>query len=166
MKRLIPLFIAISISGLSEVTAAPADNMQSANPEQIVYKLGTFKPYKGSEKVFTGDVRVDPWYPAGNGMRNVGASVTFEPGARSHWHTHPVGQALIVTSGIGLTQEWGKPIQEVRPGDVIICPVGVKHWHGAAPNSSMTHISIAEDKDGSCVDWLEEVTDDQYYGRK
>lgn len=112
------------------------------------------------------NVRVDPWYPAGNGMRNVGASVTFEPGARSHWHTHPVGQALIVTSGIGLTQEWGKPIQEVRPGDVIICPVGVKHWHGAAPNSSMTHISIAEDKDGSCVDWLEEVTDDQYYGRK
>ena len=155
MKRLIPLFIAISISGLSEVTAAPADNMQSAKPEQIVYKLGIFKPYKGSEKVFTGDVRVDPWYPAGNGMRNVGASVTFEPGARSHWHTHPVGQALIVTSGIGLTQEWGKPIQEVRPGDVIICPVGVKHWHGAAPNSSMTHISIADDKDGSCVDWLE-----------
>ena len=99
-------------------------------------------------------------------MRNVGASVTFEPGARSHWHTHPVGQALIVTSGIGLTQEWGKPIQEVRPGDVIICPVGVKHWHGAAPSSSMTHISIAEDKDGYGVDWLEEVTDDQYYGRK
>ena len=98
--------------------------MQSAKPEQIVYKL--LEPLsltnKGSEKVFSGDVRVDPWYPAGNGMRNVGASVTFEPGARSHWHTHPVGQALIVTSGIGLTQEWGKPIQEVRPGDVVICP--------------------------------------------
>ena len=93
-------------------------------------------------------------------------SVTFEPGARSNWHIHPVGQVLVITSGVGRTQEWGKPVQEVRPGDVVICPVGVKHWHGAAPNSSMSHISICEEKEpGKVVEWMEKVTDEQYNGK-
>ena len=157
---LMVLSLAIFIGSSVNAVAAEPDKA-----EQVIYRLGSQTPYKGSEKFFTGNVRIDPWYPVGNGMRSVGASVTFEPGARSNWHTHPVGQALIVTSGVGLTQEWGKPIQEIRPGDVIVCPVGVKHWHGAAPNSSMTHISIAEDKDGTCVEWLEKVTDDQYNGK-
>lgn len=116
--------------------------------------------------LLTGNVRIDPLYPANNAMRSSGGSVTFEPGARSNWHLHPVGQVLIVTAGLGLTQEWGKPVQIIRPGDVVICPVGVKHWHGAAPNSSMTHISICEEKEpGKVVQWLEPVTDAQYDAR-
>lgn len=99
-------------------------------------------------------------------MRSSGGNVTFEPGARSNWHVHPVGQVLIITSGVGRTQEWGKPIREVRPGDVVICPAGVKHWHGAAPDSSMTHISICEEKEpGKVVKWMEKVTDEQYNGK-
>lgn len=133
---------------------------------QTIIRNGEQASVRGSEKFFTGNVRIDPLYPANNDMRSSGGSVTFEPGARSHWHIHPVGQVLIVTSGVGRTQEWGKPVQEIRPGDVVICPVGVKHWHGAAPNSSMTHISICEEKEpGKVVEWLEEVTDDQYGGR-
>lgn len=122
--------------------------------------------HQGACPVFTGSVRIDPLYPAGNGMRSSGGSVTFEPGARSNWHIHPVGQVLIITSGVGRTQEWGKPIREVRPGDVVICPAGVKHWHGAAPDSSMTHISICEEKEpGKVVEWMEKVTDEQYNGK-
>ena len=109
---------------------------------QTIIRNGEQAALKGSEQFFTGNVRIDPLYPANNDMRSSGGRVTFEPGARSNWHIHPVGQVLIITSGVGRTQEWGKPIQEVRPGDVIICPVGVKHWHGAAPNSSMSHIVI------------------------
>ena len=134
--------------------------------EQTIIRNGEQAAIKGSAQFFTGDVRVDPLYPANNDMRSSGGSVTFEPGARSHWHVHPVGQALIVTSGVGRTQEWGKPVQEIRPGDVILCPVGVKHWHGAAPNSAMTHISICEEKEpGKVVEWLEPVTDEQYNRR-
>ena len=164
MKRISAMLMALALTTFTGLSAN-AVAAETDKSEQVIYRLGTQAPYKGSDKFFTGNVRVAPWYPAGNGMRSVGASVTFEPGARSNWHTHPVGQALIVTSGVGLTQEWGKPIQEIRPGDVIVCPVGVKHWHGAAPNSSMTHISIAEDKDGVCVEWLEKVTDEQYNGK-
>ena len=134
--------------------------------EQTIIRNGEQAAIKGAAQFFTGDVRVDPLYPANNDMRSSGGSVTFEPGARSHWHVHPVGQALIVTSGVGRTQEWGKPVQEIRPGDVILCPVGVKHWHGAAPNSAMTHISICEEKEPcKVVEWLEPVTDEHYNGR-
>lgn len=94
--------------------------------------------------------------------RGRGASVTFEPGARSAWHTHPLGQTLIVTSGLGWTQCWGGPIEEIRPGDVISCPPGVKHWHGATPTTAMTHIAIQEALNGKVVDWMEKVTDEQY----
>lgn len=111
-------------------------------------------------------MRIDPLYAANNAMRSSGGSVTFEPGSRSHWHIHPVGQVLIVTAGVGLTQEWGKPVQEIRAGDVVICPAKVKHWHGAAPGSAMTHISICEETEpGKVVEWLEPVTDSQYAGR-
>lgn len=134
--------------------------------EQTIIRGGGQDAIRGSGAIFTGDVVVEPLYPANNDMRSSGGRVTFAPGARSNWHTHPVGQALIVTSGVGRTQEWGKPVQEVRAGDVILCPAGVKHWHGAAPNSPMTHISVCEEKEpGKVVEWLEPVTDEQYRGK-
>lgn len=133
---------------------------------QIIIRSGEQASVKGPDSIFIGNVRIDPLYPANNAMRSSGGSVTFEPGARSNWHIHPVGQVLIVTSGVGRTQEWGKPVREIRAGDVVICPVGVKHWHGAAPNVSMTHISICEEKEpGKVVEWMEKVTDEQYAGR-
>ena len=133
---------------------------------QTIIRNGEQAAIRGPAQFFTGSVRIDPLYPAGNGMRSSGGSVTFEPGARSNWHIHPVGQVLIITSGVGWTQEWGKPLRELRPGDVVICPAGVKHWHGAAPDSSMTHISICEEKEpGKVVEWMEKVTDEQYNGK-
>lgn len=133
------------------------------NLGQTIVKKEELKPIKGSDKIFTGDVSVTPLYPANNEMRSSGGSVTFQPGARSNWHVHPVGQVLIVTEGVGRTGEWGKPVKEFRAGDIIICPVGVKHWHGAAPDSSMTHISICEEKEpGKVVEWMEKVSDEQY----
>lgn len=143
-----------------------ASSLMAAESGQKIIRNGENASIKGSDKIFTGNVRVDPIYPANNDMRSSGGIVTFEPGARSNWHIHPVGQVLIVTSGLGRTQEWGKPIQEIRPGDVIICPANVKHWHGASPNSAMTHISICEEKEpGKVVEWLEKVTDEQYNGK-
>jgi quercetin dioxygenase-like cupin family protein len=111
---------------------------------------------------FTGTVRLDPLFQAPAPARASGASVTFEPGARSNWHTHPFGQNLIVTSGCGLVQSWGGPIRVIRPGDVVWCPPGEKHWHGAAPTTAVTHIAIQEGLDGRAVEWLERVTDEQY----
>ena len=129
-------------TGLSAGQAFAAETDKA----QTIIRNGEQTAIKGSDQFFTGNVRIDPLYPANNDMRSSGGSVTFEPGARSNWHIHPVGQVLIITSGVGRTQEWGKPVQEVRPGDVIICPVGVKHWHGAAPGVSMTHISVMDGK--------------------
>lgn len=113
---------------------------------------------------FTGTVRMDPLIsPAGPSRLN-GLSVTFEPGARTHWHTHPVGQNLIITAGLGRAQVAGGPIQILRPGDTVWFPPGEKHWHGAAPDCAMTHIALQEEVDGSAADWLEPVTDSQYLG--
>ena len=112
---------------------------------------------------FTGAVRVDPLHQAPDPARVACGCVTFEPGARSAWHTHPLGQTLVVTSGFGWTQCWGGPVEIIRPGDVIWCPPGVKHWHGATPTTAMTHIAIQErDARGKVVDWMEKVTDEQY----
>jgi 4-carboxymuconolactone decarboxylase len=111
---------------------------------------------------FTGRARVAPLFPADADINASGAYVTFEPGARSAWHTHPAGQRLVVTSGVGLTQEWGKPVLEIRPGDVVWCPPGVKHWHGAAPTITMTHLAVTGSVDGKSVTWMEKVTDVQY----
>ncbi len=125
-----------------------------AGSQQAVY---------GSAKNFTGRVRVDPLFTADKDIHVSAAYVTFEPGARSAWHTHPAGQRLVVTSGIGLTQFEGQPVQEIRAGDVIYCPPGVRHWHGAAPDSAMTHLAITGVVDGKSVNWKELVTDEQYH---
>ena len=116
----------------------------------------------GPAAYFTGTVRVDPLFHAPDPARVVGASVTFEPGARTAWHTHPLGQTLIVTVGYGLVRSWGGPIEEIRPGDVVWFPPGEKHWHGASPTTAMTHIAIQEELDGKTVDWMEKVSDEQY----
>ena len=115
---------------------------------------------RGPAEYFTGTVRIDPLFKAP--ARASGAYVTFEPCARSNWHTHPLGQTLVVTSGCGLVQSWGGPIKVIRPGDVVSCPAGEKHWHGATPTTAMTHIAIQEELDGKVVDWMEKVTDEQY----
>src|SRR5882724_11510383 len=115
---------------------------------------------RGPAEWFTGTVRVDPLFKSPEPGRASGAAVTFEPGARSNWHTHPLGQTLIVTSGIGYVQSWGGPVHVIRPGDVVQCPANEKHWHGAAPNVAMTHIAIQEALGGKVVDWMEKVTDD------
>jgi quercetin dioxygenase-like cupin family protein len=125
-------------------------------------RSGTQPSGKGPEEYFTGSVRVDPLFNAPAPARVFGASVTFEPGARTAWHTHPLGQTLIVTAGCGRAQLWGGPVEEIRPGDVIWFPPGQKHWHGAALTTAMTHISIVEQLDGKSADWMEKVSDEQY----
>jgi quercetin dioxygenase-like cupin family protein len=127
-----------------------------------VKRVGSIASVKGPADWFTGNVRVDPLFDAPDPARAVGASVTFEPGARTAWHTHPLGQTLIVTFGVGRVQRWGGAVEEIRPGDVVWFAPGEKHWHGASPNSGMTHIAIQEKLDGKAVDWLEHVTDEQY----
>lgn len=125
-------------------------------------RAGSQPSQKAPEQFFTGTVRLDPLNAAPAPARHSCAYVTFEPGARSNWHTHPLGQTLVVTSGCGWTQCEGEPIVEIRAGDVIWCPPGHKHWHGASPTTAMTHIAIQEVLDGKNVEWLEPVTDDQY----
>jgi quercetin dioxygenase-like cupin family protein len=127
-----------------------------------IKRAGTQVSTIGSSEWFTGTVRIDPLVQAPEPARIQGASVTFEPGARTAWHTHPLGQTLIVTAGLGWAQRDGGPIEEIRPGDVVWISPGEKHWHGATPNSAMTHIAIQEKLDGKVVDWLEKVTDQQY----
>jgi quercetin dioxygenase-like cupin family protein len=124
---------------------------------------GSQASIKGPADWFTGTVRIDPLFlDTENPARATGASVTFEPGGRTAWHTHPLGQTLIVTAGCGLAQREGGAIEEIRPGDVVWFPAGEKHWHGASPNTAMTHIAIQEKLDGSSVEWLEHVSDKQY----
>ena len=123
------------------------------------------QPYrKGPDEHFTGNVRIDPLFQASEPARAGGGSVTFEPGARTAWHSHPLGQTLIVTAGCGRVQRWGGPIEEIRPGDVILIQPGEKHWHGASPTTAMTHIAIQEYLDGKAADWMEKVGDEQYQG--
>jgi quercetin dioxygenase-like cupin family protein len=127
-----------------------------------IQRKGSEPSYAGPADWFTGPVRIDPLFQAPAPARAAGACVTFEPGARTAWHTHPLGQTLIVTAGCGRAQCWGGPIEEIRPGDVIWFPPGVKHWHGAAPATAMTHVAIQEFLDGKVVDWMEKVSDEQY----
>jgi quercetin dioxygenase-like cupin family protein len=128
-----------------------------------IKRNGSQSSGKGPADYFTGAVRVDPLHQAPDPARVACGCVTFEPGARSAWHTHPLGQTLVVTSGFGWTQCWGGPVEIIRPGDVVWCPPGVKHWHGATPTTAMTHIAIQErDARGKVVDWMEKVTDEQY----
>jgi quercetin dioxygenase-like cupin family protein len=127
-----------------------------------IQRSGSRPSAKGPAEYFTGSVRVDPLFQAPDPARVVGAHVTFEPGARTAWHTHPLGQTLLITTGRGLAQSDGGPIEELRPGDVVWFPPGEKHWHGASPTTAMTHIAIQEQQDGRTVDWLEKVSDEQY----
>jgi len=129
-----------------------------------IKRSGSQPSGKGPVEYFTGAVRVDPLFEAPEPARVRGAHVTFEPGARTAWHTHPLGQTLIVTSGLGWAQRWDGPIEEIGPGDVVWFPPGEKHWHGATPSTAMTHIAIQEALNGSPVDWMEKVSDEQYRG--
>ncbi|WP_376797515.1 cupin domain-containing protein [Thermogemmatispora sp.] len=127
-----------------------------------IRRCGSQPSEKGPASTFTGAVRIDRLFEAPGPARVRVASVTFEPGARTAWHSHPLGQTLIVTAGCGRAQRWGGPIEEIRPGDVIWFAPGEKHWHGAAPTTAMTHIAIQEELDGRTADWMEQVSDEQY----
>src|SRR5947209_5835637 len=127
-----------------------------------VKRNGSRPSAKGPDEYFTGTVRVDPLFEAPDPARARGASVSFEPGARTAWHTHPLGQTLVVTSGLGRVQKAGGPVEEIRPGDVVWFEPDEKHWHGASPTVAMTHIAIQEALNGKVVDWMEKVTDDEY----
>ena len=147
------------------VLMAANAHAQSTATQEIT-RAGSAPSVAGPSETFTGRVRVDPVWAADEHLNASGALVTFEPGARSAWHTHPKGQRLVVVSGIGLTQEWGKPVQLIRPGDVVACPPGVKHWHGASPTTAMTHLAVtAAAADGKNVTWMEKVSDEQYNAR-
>lgn len=127
-----------------------------------ITKTGTQPSVKGPSDWFTGNVRIDPLFEANETRRAASAQVTFEPGARTAWHTHPLGQTLIITFGLGWVQREGGPIEEVRPGDVVWIGPNEKHWHGASANNAMSHIAIHENLDGKAVDWLEQVSNEQY----
>jgi quercetin dioxygenase-like cupin family protein len=127
-----------------------------------ITRIGSQPSAKGPEDWFTGTVRIDPLFHANGSRRGAGNSVTFEPGARTAWHTHPLGQTLIITAGCGWVQHEGGPVEEIHPGDVVWIPEGEKHWHGATPTTAMTHIAIQENLDGKMVDWMEKVSDEQY----
>jgi len=154
MKRL-----SLAVMSLCLCTAASA---QTA-PDMTITRAGSQPSSKGPAANFTGSVRVDPLFPAHlPASATSGAYVTFEPGARSAWHSHPKGQVLVVTAGVGRVQRWGGPVQEIRPGDVVWTPPGIKHWHGAAPATGVTHIAIQEAVDGRNVEWMEKVSDERY----
>lgn len=127
-----------------------------------IKRIGSQPSNQGPTDWFTGTVRIDALFQANAPARAAGLNVTFEPGARTAWHTHPLGQTLIVTSGCGLAQRWSGPIEEIRADDIIWFPPGEKHWHGATETTAMTHIAIQEELDGKAVDWMEKVSDEQY----
>lgn len=147
------LSLCLPIIAFSSFAEDAAVHIAAAGSQSSLY---------GPAENFTGRVRVDPLFSADPAINASAAYVTFEPGARSAWHTHPAGQRLIVTSGVGLTQQEGQPVQIIRAGDVVSCPPGVKHWHGASANSAMTHLAVTGTVDGRNVNWMEKVTDDQY----
>lgn len=147
----------------SLVLAASSISVMAADQQsQTIMRAGSQASSKGPAEYFTGNVRVSPLFPANPTTPVSGAYVSFDQGARSAWHTHPAGQHLIVTAGAGWIQEWGGPVTEIREGDVVWCPPGVKHWHGASPTSAMTHIALTGTVNGKNVEWMELVNDAQY----
>ena len=163
------LFLLASALGLAN--EARADSGSGAPPTATIgdsqkaikiTRSGSQPSSKGSAEYFTGSVRIDPLFKANDPLRVSGSYVTFEPGARTAWHTHPLGQILIVTAGSGWVQQWGSPIEEIRQGDVVRIPAGLKHWHGATATTAMTHIALQEPLDGKSADWMEKVSDEQY----
>jgi 4-carboxymuconolactone decarboxylase len=155
------IFTAIGVSLFVFVSGAHSQNRNDEGAIRIV-RSGSQLSRQAPLENFTGSVRVDPLFQAIAPARAAGALITFEPGARTAWHTHPLGQILIVREGTGRVQGWGDSVEELRQGDVVWIPPGQKHWHGAAPNSSMAHIAIVEQLDGKTVDWMEKVSDAQY----
>lgn len=160
MKRLSLFVLCLLFFGVMTVPPAYAEAQG-----QLVIPAGSRPSSTASGQNFTGNVRIDPAFETQAPQRVYGSYVTFEPGARTNWHTHPLGQTLLVTFGVGLTQEWGGPVQIIRQGDVVLCPPNVKHWHGAAPDTAMTHLAIGERLDGKSVTWMEQVSDEQYNAR-
>lgn len=161
-----PFFAAVACAAMLPASKAFAvEHVVNVAHPQITL-AGEQSSSEGPAAFFTGRVRVDPLSLAGADINASSAYVTFEPEARSAWHTHPKGQYLVVTPGVGLTQEWEKPVQIIRPGDVVWCPPGVKHWHGAAPTTAMTHLAITGTADGKNVNWMEKVSDAQYNARE
>jgi quercetin dioxygenase-like cupin family protein len=158
---LLSLSLLVAASAVADRALAAEANKTS----QTISRAGSLASIKGPAEFFTGNVRIDPLFPANDSAHVSGAYVTFEPGARSAWHIHPTGQHLIVTAGVGRTQEWGGPIEEIKAGDVIWCPPQIKHWHGASPTTAMTHITITGTINGKNVEWMEKVTDEQYHGK-
>ena len=149
---------AIAASGSGAPKVASSEDSQTIR----ITRSGSQPSAKGSVEYFTGAVRIDSRFQQSDPARVGGGIVTFEPGARTAWHTHPLGQTLIVTAGAGLIQQWGGPIQEMKQGDIVWIPPGVKHWHGATATTGMTHIAIAEKLVGKTSDWMEQVSDEQY----
>ncbi len=160
-SMLLSLSLVVLVSAFMDQALA-ADATKTS---QTITRAGSQPSVKGSSVYFTGNVRVDPLFPAKDAAPFSGAYVTFEPGSRSFWHIHPTGQHLLVTAGVGRTGEWEGKVEEIRAGDVIWCPPKVKHWHGASPTTAMTHIAITGTLDGKNVVWMEKVTDEQYNGR-
>jgi 4-carboxymuconolactone decarboxylase len=155
--------IFAAVGTLLFMVVSGAQSQTSKDQETIrILRSGSQPSRQGPAENFTGSVRVDPLFQANAPARASGSLVTFEPGARTAWHTHPLGQILILTAGTGRVQRWGDPADEIRQGDVVWIPPGQKHWHGAAPNSSMAHIAIVEQLDGKTVEWMEKVSDVQY----
>ena len=150
--------------GLRELTSG-SKGRSDKTAEMDIKKSGSQPGSKGPAEWFTGMVRIEPLFQAADPARGMGAKVTFEPGARTAWHTHPLGQTLIVTEGSGLAQREGGQIEEIHPGDVVWFSPGEKHWHGATASSGMTHIAIQEQLDGKAVEWMEHVSDEQYRAR-
>jgi len=157
-----PLTQALAAAALLAAGGAEAAERKEA---QQVVRAGSQAPSAGPEANFSGQVKVEMLWPSNERIQASGAYVSFDPGARSAWHTHPSGQRLLVTAGTGLVQEWGKPVQEIHAGDTVWCPPGVKHWHGAAPGTRMTHLAVTGMADGKGVEWLEKVSDEQYNAR-
>lgn len=161
-RSLLPAF-AIAASACANSAPTEGSAAVSSDVQSLVFnRAGSQPSAKGPTQFFTGSVRVDMLNPGKEPSRTASAYVTFEPGARTAWHTHPVGQTLIVTAGAGRVQRWGAAVEAIRPGDTVWIPPGVKHWHGAGATTGMTHIAITEQLDGKNVDWLEQVTDEQY----
>jgi len=161
MKKLLSLCLLALASAPTKTDSRSAASTNQSQTIEIT-RNGSHSATKGPAQDFTGSVQVDQLFPAKDPSRVSGGVVTFEPGARSAWHTHPLGQILIVTSGVGRVQAWGGPIQEIRAGDVVRLSAAVKHRHGASPTTAMTHIAIQEALDGKAVEWMERVTDEQY----
>jgi quercetin dioxygenase-like cupin family protein len=153
---------AAALFAVGRTRAHAAERAKEVYMEIDIKRNGSRASQKGPEDWFSGTVRIDPLFQAPAPARAAAAEVTFEPGARTAWHTHPLGQTLIVTAGLGRVQREGGSIEEIRPGDVVWFPPGLKHWHGASPTTAMSHIAIQESLDGKLVDWMEKVSDEQY----